>query len=148
VCTKRSLLAFAVELNADAVKTYSANHGKHIIQADIMKVDMNRFTSPVMFGGPPCQGLSNENRRTNYLDNPNNLLLKQFIDAVKANEACQIFILENVPQILTAGGGQFKEEIVNALQDFEIESGVLNAADYGAPQSRERGNFFGSNIVG
>jgi DNA (cytosine-5)-methyltransferase 1 len=139
-------VAFAVELNGDAVKTYSANLGKHIMQADITEVEKERFTSPIMIGGSPCQGFSNSNRYTNFLDNPNNKLLRAYIDAVKANKNCQVFVLENVPQILTAGNGQFKKEILQELSDFEINCAVLNSADYGAAQLRKRAIFIGSKI--
>lgn len=139
-------VAFAVEKDPDAVQTYRANLGQHILQADINQVDQSRFASPVMIGGSPCQGFSNENRYSNYLNNPNNLLLRAFIEKVKRNEQCQVFVLENVPQMLTAGGGRVKANLIEALQEFEITCGVLNAADYGAPQLRERGIVIGSKI--
>jgi site-specific DNA-cytosine methylase len=93
-----------------------------------------------------CQGFSNSNRKTNFLDNPNNQLVRSFIEAIHANDNCQVFVLENVPQILTAGEGQFRNEIYEALSDFKITSGLLNAADYSTPQSRKRAIFIGSKI--
>lgn len=86
------------------------------------------------------------NRQTNYLDNPNNLLVKEFIDSIKANSNCQVFVLENVPKILTAGNGQFKQEIYDELSEFEITSGVLTATDFGGAQERKRAFFIGSKI--
>lgn len=35
----------------------------------------------------------------NYLDNPNNHLIRSYIDAVKSNKDCKVFVLENVPQL-------------------------------------------------
>lgn len=139
-------IMFAVEMNPDAVKTYRANIGNHILQKDVTKVDTNRYSSPIMIGGSPCQGFSNSNRYTNYLDNPNNRLVRSYIDAVKANKNCKVFVLENVPQILTAGNGKFKDEILAELSDFDIEYQVLNAADYGTPQARKRAILIGSKI--
>ncbi|WNC17934.1 DNA cytosine methyltransferase [Brevibacillus brevis] len=140
-------LVFALEHDEDAVQTYRYNLGGHVVQADIKTFDKSRITkAPVMIGGSPCQGFSNSNRYTNYLDNPNNKLVREFIDAVKTNENAQVFVLENVPEILTAGGGQFKEEILEALSDFEITHDVMNAADYGSAQLRERAIFIGSKI--
>jgi len=54
--------------------------------------------------------------------------------------------MENVPQLLSAGNGQFKAEIEEALADFEITTGVLNAMEYGDPQSRSRAFIIGSKI--
>lgn len=137
---------FAVENNPDAVRTYRTNIGPHIHQADMTKIDKRRFTAPVMIGGSPCQGFSNANRHSNFLDNPNNKLVRAYIDAVKANKNCKVFCLENVPQILTAGNGRFLDEILEELRDFHVEYGILNAADFGAPQGRKRAAFIGSKI--
>ncbi|WP_197186625.1 DNA cytosine methyltransferase [Brevibacillus agri] len=50
----------------------------HVVQADIKTFDKSRITkAPVMIGGSPCQGFSNSNRYTNYLDNPNNKLVEK-----------------------------------------------------------------------
>lgn len=140
-------VVFALELNEDAAETYRHNIGPHIIRGDITTFDKQRIAkAPVMIGGSPCQGFSNANRNTNFLDNPNNLLVKHYIESIKANENCKVFVLENVPHILTAGDGQFKDEIYDALSDFEISSGVLSAADMHSPQDRERAFFIGSKI--
>ncbi|WP_145949576.1 DNA cytosine methyltransferase [Paenibacillus sp. Y412MC10] len=139
---------FALELSEGAVETYRHNLGNHILHGDITKIDKAKqiLKAPVMIGGSPCQGFSNSNRYTNFLDNPNNMLVKHYIEAVRSNENCKVFVLENVPRILTAGGGKFKNEIYEALSDFEISSGVISSADYGSPQIRDRAVFIGSKI--
>ncbi|MEK4488014.1 DNA cytosine methyltransferase [Psychrobacillus sp. FSL H8-0484] len=142
-------VAFALEKDKDAVETYKENHSNHIELADITTFDKSKFGqvgSPVMISGSPCQGFSESNRHNKYLDNPNNLLVKQYIESVKANPNCAIFVLENVPQILSCGNGRFKEEVYEALNDFEITSGTLSAADFGEAQDRERAFFIGSKI--
>ena len=85
-------------------------------------------------------GFSNSNRNTNYLDNPNNRLVREYIDAVKSNQNCKVFVLENVPQILSAGDGQFKDEILDELKEFEIQYGVLNAETSDLP-NRVKGQY-------
>ncbi|MCY8738158.1 DNA (cytosine-5-)-methyltransferase, partial [Bacillus haynesii] len=142
-------IKLALEKDADAVKTYAFNIGHHIEQADIKKYDFKQFESigaPIMIGGPPCQGFSKSNRHTNYLDNPNNELIKFYIKAIKANPHCKVFVLENVEEILTAGNCQFKNEILRELSDFEITTGVINSADMGSAQVRRRAIFIGSKI--
>ncbi|WP_276338714.1 DNA cytosine methyltransferase [Bacillus licheniformis] len=137
-------IKFALEKDADAVKTYAFNIGQHIEQADIKDFDFKQFEqigAPIMVGGPPCQGFSSANRHTNYLDNPNNELIKYFVKAVQANPHCKVFVLENVEEILTAGNGKFKNEILQELSDFEITTGVINSADMGSAQVRRRAIF-------
>lgn len=139
-------ITYALEIDEDACKTYRSNLGEHIVTADITKFDKYKLPkTSVLIGGSPCQGFSNSNRQSNFLDNPNNRLVKEFIEAVKKSNA-KVFVLENVPQILTAGDGQFKEEIYEALSEYEITSGVLSSAQFGVAQDRKRAIFIGSKI--
>ncbi|MDQ0255503.1 DNA (cytosine-5)-methyltransferase 1 [Evansella vedderi] len=139
-------VVFALEIDEDAASTYQRNLGNHVVCADITTYPKPIPQAPVYIGGTKCQGFSNANRRTNYLDNPDNLLVYEYIKRIQANDNLKVFVLENVPQILTTGDGQFKREIYEQLSDFEITSGVLNAADFGSPQLRKRAFFIGSKI--
>lgn len=139
----------ALEKDEEAIQTYRANLGDHIKQTDLTRYDFSRlndYKAPIMIGGSPCQGFSSSNRKTSFLENPNNLLVKKYIEAVKANKHCKVFVLENVPEILTAGNGQFKDEIVKELSEFTISYGVINAVDMGSAQKRKRAIFIGSKI--
>lgn len=141
-------VVFALELDGDAVKTYRANHGNHIVQADITKWDTSKSPkAPVIIAGGSCKPFSSSNRQqTRLLNHPDFKLVRAFIDTVKANENCKVFVYENVPPILTACDGQIKEEIYEELSDFDITSGILCAADYGSAQVRHRAIFIGSKI--
>lgn len=140
-------IVFALEKEEGAVRTYRRNISNEIVQADITQFDKSRITqAPIMIAGTPCQGFSNSNRYTNFLDNPNNQLVKEYIEAIKSNPNAKVFVLENVPQILSAGNGRFKEEIYEVLNDFEITSGIVSSAEMGSPQLRDRAIFIGSKI--
>lgn len=142
-------IVFAIEKDSEAVETYRYNHGNHIHHGDITEYDKTKFNemnAPIVFGGSPCQGFSQSNQKTKFLDNPNNLLVREFIESVKANSNCKVFIMENVPQLLTAGDGSFKNEIIEELSDYEITTGVLNSKLYGDPQERKRAFIIGSKI--
>lgn len=140
-------LIFALEKNPEAVRTYRYNLGDHIYEDDICMLDTSLINDPdIMIGGPPCVGFSSSNRRTNFLDNPNNLLVHKYIETIRALKGLKVFVLENVPQIITSFGGVYAKEICASLSDFDISYGVLSSADYGAPQVRNRAIFIGSKI--
>jgi DNA (cytosine-5)-methyltransferase 1 len=93
----------------------------------------------LVFGGPPCQGFSNMGLRD--AGDPRNSLLGEFIRIVEELRP-KSFVMENVPgmqqgatkPILDAALAQFRKagyRIVTPLQ-------VLNAADFGVPQARQR----------
>jgi len=136
----------AVEINHWASETYRRNLGNHVECKDVLNFKEIPEV-PIIIGGLLCQGLSNANRLTNYLNNPKNWLVKEFIRVVQSNPATKVFLIENVPQFLTAGDdGVFLREIEQVLGDFEITSGVLTATDYGSAQARKRAFVIGSKI--
>jgi len=140
-------VVYAVEKDEAAAETYAHNIGTHIMCADINDLlEQDIPQTRLVFGSPPCRGFSNANRRTNVLDNPDNHLVRSYIEWIKGNRACEVFVMENVPQMLSMGSRQFLNEIVKGLSEFEITSGVINAKDYGSPQHRKRAFVIGSKI--
>jgi len=93
----------------------------------------------VVFGGPPCQGFSMMGKRS--LDDPRNRLVLEFVRLVAELKA-DYFVFENVKGITVGSQRRFLEEIIQAFRDFGYEVRepwhVLDAADYGVPQHRER----------
>jgi DNA (cytosine-5)-methyltransferase 1 len=93
----------------------------------------------VVFGGPPCQGFSLIGKRA--FDDPRNSLVFHFIRLVVELQP-KFFVLENVKGMTVGKHKEFITEIINQF----LESGyrvhenyqVLNAANYGVPQNRER----------
>jgi len=139
----------AYDFDTEACETYRHNIGDHVVCADITNYPMELVPkAPFMTGGSPCYLLSNSNRKkgSRYLDQPGATLIRRFIERIQYNDKCQVFVWENVSQILTAGDGMFKEEIYSELSDFELTSGVLCSADFGDPQKRERAFIIGSKI--
>lgn len=140
-------IVYALDKDVSAVESYKHNVGPHIQLGDINELDVHSIPkAPIMIGTPPCRGFSNANRISNFLHNPNNALVKRFIEAVKANENAKVFVMENVPGMLTSGDGVFKRVIERELSEFEITSGVLCSADFGDPQKRNRAIVIGSKI--
>lgn len=107
----------------------------------------------VLVGGPPCQGFStigarvssNEERR--HRKDPRNNLFRQYVRVLNYIKP-KFFLMENVKGILTLDKGEaFKEiERVFKTTGYEFNVAILNAADYGIPQIRERVFIYGNRV--
>lgn len=93
----------------------------------------------VVFGGPPCQGFSLIGGRA--IDDPRNSLVVEFVRIVAELEA-SYFLFENVKGLTIGKHRRFLEEVISAFDQVGYEVllpwKVLNAADYGIPQDRQR----------
>jgi len=93
----------------------------------------------VVCGGAPCQGFSLIGQRA--VDDPRNLLVKEFVRLVHELDA-RAFVFENVKGLTLGQHRQFLDELIAEFgaAGYEVvtPTKVLNAANYGAPQSRER----------
>ena len=93
----------------------------------------------VVFGGPPCQGFSLIGKRA--FDDPRNSLVFHFIRLVVELNP-KFFILENVKGMTVGKHKEFIAEIINqfSASGYQVNHNyqVLNAANYGVPQNRER----------
>jgi len=93
----------------------------------------------VVFGGAPCQGFSLIGQRV--LDDPRNSLVKDFVRIVHELDA-SYFVFENVKGLTVGTHKKFLHELIEAFEQggYEVrqEWRVLNAANYGVPQDRQR----------
>lgn len=96
----------------------------------------------IIIGGPPCQAYSYIGRardKQNMRDDKRNYLYKYYVEFLKALKP-KVFVFENVPGLLSAGGGAHFADM-RALMDkagYHTDYDTLNAADYGVPQNRKR----------
>lgn len=146
----------AIDLNSKALATYKYNYpNAKTLNADICKVDPSELRSSLgirkeeltaLIGGPPCQGFSrNIPAEYRYLDDSRNHLYRVFLEFVKEFRPLYV-VLENVPEILKAYNGVIRNEITQQLelQGYKVNSGSLNSANYGIPQTRSRAFFLAS----
>ena len=123
----------------DAVETYRINIGNHIICKDIREVLLDEIPDhDILIGGFPCQGFSVANTGRSKDDERNKLYL-QFLRVIKEKQP-KFFVAENVKGILSLEKGKVFKMILEDFQSvgYRISHKVLNAADYGVPQKRER----------
>lgn len=92
----------------------------------------------MVIGGPPCQGFSLKGKNLG-LDDPRNFLFLEYVDVVKRLKP-QFFIIENVKNLLNAAKGYFIKQIYEKFESlgYTLNHGILNAYDFGVPQTRER----------
>lgn len=93
----------------------------------------------VVFGGAPCQGFSLIGHRA--LDDPRNGLVRDFVRLVSELKA-SYFVFENVKGLTVGRHRDFLNEIIGAFRaegyQVRLPWRILDAADYGVPQHRER----------
>jgi len=132
-------IIWANDLYEDAVDTYKHNIGSHIVCEDISKIDTDDIPDcDIVIGGFPCQGFSVANTKRHEEDERNSLY-KQLIRVIDAKKP-KFFLAENVKGLTNLAKGKIFHMI---LEDFSslgyaVKYKVLNAADYGVPQTRQR----------
>lgn len=142
-------IALAIDMWSDAIETFNKNHLSKVgvckdihdmKEADLHKLGNNGIVG--IIGGPPCQGYSTVGTRD--INDPRNHLYLEYCRIVETVKP-DFFLLENVKGLLTLNGGAFKEDIIKRFSNlgYEVNFQVLNAADYGVPQNRERVLFVG-----
>lgn len=135
----------AVEMNDDAVLSFKANSKNPIYHGDINNVDFDKVKNvQLVIDGPPCQDFSLQNAKRVQDSNRNKLVLK-FAEVVKKVKA-KVFVIENVPQLLTTKASYYINALKEYLPNFELSMGVLNSADFGSAQSRDRAYIIGSRV--
>ena len=142
----------ASELDPHASSTYKQNNAfVDFIEGNIEDpVVFKQITSyegiDLVIGGPPCQGFSVAGKMDK--DDPRSKLVFTYCSAVEKLQP-KAFIMENVKALASLSKFQdVRDEIINRLSaaGYQVTMQVLNAKDFGVPQSRERVFFIGTKI--
>lgn len=137
----------ANEIDNKAAATYKTNHSDtRMIVDDINNIweELEQYRNlDIVFGGPPCQGFSVIGKMDP--DDERSQLIWSFLHAVAIVQP-KAFVMENVKALATinkwAGVKAAFIKKANGLGYFCVPF-VINAADYGTPQKRERVFFIG-----
>lgn len=130
----RSVLA--VDNDRASTKTHEWNFGGRTICGDIehwIEAE-DPPQADVVIGGPPCQGFSLLNKKR--VGDRRRELWEPFLDVVRRSNA-RIFVMENVAELHRSPEYDRILERARTI-GFECVGAVLNAADFGAPQTRRR----------
>ena len=134
----------------DALATFSTNFPEaEAILGDI-RVDHVKERvldaachATVLVGGPPCQAFSQVRNHTRMIDDPRNALYREFV-GILSTALPPAFVMENVTGMDQMG---VREQISSDLSldnEYEIRAQVVDAADFGVPQTRKRLLFIGT----
>ena len=143
-------VVLANEYDVSIATAYKKNHSKtKMIVGDITNLNLEQILRPyidkveVVIGGPPCQGFSQKGQRKTIHDE-RNFLFKYYVRVVELVKP-RYFVMENVPNLLTAEKGYFKNEIKELFfkLGYHLNMGILNASDFGVPQNRRRAVIIG-----
>lgn len=137
------------DVDPDACATYALNFPEAdticgdlrqpVIRERVLAAGRN---AEVVVGGPPCQAFSQVRNHSRIIDDPRNSLYREFIATV-AELGPAVFIMENVPGMAQMG---VLEQVVEDLElggMYEVNPQVVDAADFGLPQTRKRIVFLG-----
>lgn len=107
---------------------------------DVRFIDGSKYKDEVdiFVGGSPCQSFSMMGHRGG-LEDVRGTLFFDYARLVKEMQP-KVFIYENVPGMINHDNGRtwkIIQEVFTGL-DYQIKSCILNAKDYGIPQSRKR----------
>ena len=128
----------AIDNNEDACNTYrAALPGIRCETADARGFDFRPWKGvDLVAGGPPCQPFSTGGLRYGSADNRD--LLPTFVRVVNETDP-RAFILENVPGLASTHRDYLAQTLAPLFETYRIFGPVVvNAAAYGAPQSRRR----------
>ena len=132
----------------DAVETYRKNIGDHIVLGDITKISSNKIPDDfdILLGGFPCQGFSVANKKRSMNDD-RNFLYKEMLRIIKDKKP-SFFLAENVKGLLSMHRGEVIKMIKKDFENlgYKVDYKLVNSADYGVPQQRERVLIMGNRL--
>jgi len=153
-------IKLCIDNNALVEKTHKRNFPNiPMINRDICAVQVDEMRNfiensiDVIIGGPPCQGFSTIGKRASSdpqkrqgSDSRNELVLTyaHIISELKP----KFIVMENVKGILTMKNGSYLDTVLTKLRQagYNVDYKLINMADYGVPQIRERVIILGNSL--
>lgn len=139
----------ASDVDPDAMATYSANFPNAVaICGDIRHVPVRgllrevAMDAEIIVGGPPCQAFSQVRNHSRVIDDPRNSLYREFVGVVRESLPLA-FMMENVTGMDQMGFREQVQEDLSLDGEYEVTAQVVDAADFGVPQTRKRLVFTG-----
>lgn len=133
--------ALAVDLDPEAIASYRRNVSVNAKVGSAADVPAP-VACDVLVAGPPCQGFSTLGRR-DPTDRRNSL--SSYVADWAQALSPKVVVVENVPPFLQSAHWSTLTERFRAL-GYGVDAWVLDAADFGAPQIRQRSFTIASRV--
>lgn len=141
-------IVWANDFFKEAVESYKKNVSKNVVYGDITKIDSSEIPNNIdlVIGGFPCQGFSVANTKRSMKDE-RNFLYKEMLRVIKDKKP-KFFVAENVKGLLSMEKGKVFQMIKSDFESlgYKVDAKLLNAAEYGVPQARERLVIIGNRL--
>ncbi|CEH28022.1 DNA methyltransferase [Aneurinibacillus migulanus] len=138
---------WASEIDKDACNTYEANNVETILKRGDIRETYHELRNyegiDIIFGGPPCQGFSVAGKMDPT--DERSTLVWTFLDAVRIVRP-KAFVIENVKALASLEKWKDVREKIYRISNemgYSCYPFLLNSADFGVPQKRERVFFIG-----
>lgn len=132
------------DINEECRRTYYENFGE-LPQGDVIEIDEKLIPNhDILCAGFPCQPFSISGRQKGFDDTRGTLFFE--ICRIINEKQPTIVFLENVKHLVYHAHGETLRVIINKLEElgYTVSWRVLNGADFGVPQNRERIIIIGS----
>lgn len=131
-------IIWANDFDKYCVQTYKANIGDHIILGDINEHLDEIPAHDILVGGFPCQPFSTLGKLKGFDDERGTLFFT--IKEILKKHKTKVAVLENVKNLLNHDNGKTFNRMKSELEElgYTVYYKVLNSADYGIPQRRNR----------
>jgi len=137
-----------IEKKFCATLELNSGEGKRFNHSKVNCIDIREFSGhelgriDFIIGGPPCQTFSAAGRRANGvlgMTDARGVLFREYVRLLHELNPMG-FLFENVYGLTGAQGGEAWREIQDSFAEagYTISSRILDAADFGVPQHRER----------
>lgn len=138
-------VVWANDFDKYAVETYRANYSSPIVHGDINEIKLEDLPNfDVLIGGFPCQPFSMMGSELGFEDTRGTLFFRiaEIINhKISIGYKPKVIVLENVRTLRTHDKGRTFKTIKRILTEelgYKVFDSVLNTADYGIPQTRNR----------
>lgn len=156
---------FNIRLCIDNNDLVEKTHKRNFPNIPMINRDINTVTSDeikeflpekkvdIVIGGPPCQGFSTIGKRSSSdpdkraKKDPRNELVLTYARLIKELKP-KFIVMENVKGILTLEDGAYLQNVLDTLKSegYNAEYKLINMADYGVPEIRERVIIIGNRL--
>jgi len=131
-------MEFAIDLDKHAVETYNNNFNVKAEIKDVYEFKENIPDIDILIGGFPCQSFSTVNPTKDPFDKRSQLYKE--MARIIGHKKPKAFIAENVKGLMVLKKGSILKKIIKSFENkgYTVRYKLLNAANYGVPQKRQR----------